>query len=476
MAASTIPVDDDWQSKKSLSQALWYMYKQQLGCDVIFEVGSSLERIGAHATILMSRSQIFFSEFAQGLPEREIVLTEAQPEEFEVFMKYLYTGTLNMVDVSPDPVIKLAEKYHLYELERQLMSCQLEKMKVDDFCPFVRKFEREMTDVIKFNCLEYVFKQPGKVFKSNTFTVLPASFLKELLSHEYLVLEEDIICTAVLLWASKACELQKLEVTGANQRLVLGEILFEIRFPLLSSNYFTEHISEKGLLSSSEEVQIFKSFFNPNKKKDATITFNSNPRKAPAAPFKYGTSVPGSTADMLRHQNSSLVSVPSLPILHTLASGDERTIMRFTERGSGWGYRTNRKDAIAFTCSKNIRLVSVYIYGNCNHDGVMDVTLAIMKDEKQLTTTEVQVHCKKSKPNYEINVENTSGSYGINIPANEEYHIVLSINGDNGYYGKGGKPKCSENGVEFEFRSSKLSTNNTTVGIGQIAGFKFTLV
>ena len=77
----------DWQSRTPYPKSIWFLCKNQIGCDVVFEVGPDLERTGAHSTVLMSRSSIFFNEFAAGVPEKEIQLPEFQPEEFICFLE-----------------------------------------------------------------------------------------------------------------------------------------------------------------------------------------------------------------------------------------------------------------------------------------------------------------------------------------------------------------------------------------------------
>lgn len=368
-------------------------------------------------------------------------------------------------------MLALAEKYKVTELIKLLVARQLEGMAVKEFCPFVRKNEKHMTDLIKFKCLEYVFKQPEEVFKSESFQLLPFSFLKEVLSHERLVLDEEIICSAVLLWASKECEMRKIEVNGKNQRLILGDTIYEIRFPLLSQDFFTENISEKGLLTDAEEVHILKYYLNPKKVQD--LKFKTNKRAAPGSPFKFS---PSRETSMDTSLTGSLTTGSDMPIVHPLTGAKQGYVERFTERGIGWGYRGNKKDAIAVVASADIRIDFIYIFGNCRDDGNMDISLVIKDNQENvISSTEETIACTVSKPTYEIGVENENGSYGVHLNANEEYHIVLTVNGDNGFYGKCGKRQCSAEGVDFEFKMSRYSSNNTSVSIGQIAGFKFAI-
>lgn len=471
MGSEALSVYEDWQSKTSYPQSIWQLWKHQIGCDVIFEVGPDLERVGVHSTVLMSRSVVFFGEFAAGLPDQEIQLPEFQPEEFSCFLEFLYTGDLDITGISLLQVLALAERYKVTELVKLLVARQLDNMAVEEFCPFVRKNESHMTDLIKFKCLEYVFRQPEAVFKSESFKLLPFSFLKELLAHDRLVLDEEIICTAVLVWAGKECEMRRLEENGQNQRLVLEDALYDIRFPLLSQDYFTENISEKGLLTDTEEVHILKYYLNP--KKVLGSKFKTTERVAPSSPFKFS---PSSETAMNMSMTGSMTLDPDIPIVHPLTGAKQEYVQRFTERGTGWGYRGNRQDAVVVVSSEDVRIDFIYIYGNCRNDGNMDVSLVI-KDDKDnvLSSTEATIFCTVSKPTYEIGVENESGSYGVRLNAKEEYHIILTVKGENTYFGKVGKSKCSAEGVDFVFKNSRYSTNSTSVSIGQIAGFKFAI-
>lgn len=367
----------------------------------------------------------------------------------------------------------LAERYEVRELIRCLLEDQLNRMKVEQFCPFVHQYESHMVDYVKFKCLEYVFKQPYAVFQSSTFPRLPFAFLKEVLGHDRLVMQEDNICTAVLLWASKKCELYNKEVNGENQREALDDALYLVRFPLLSQDYYTENVSEKGLLTSQEDLQLLKYFLT---KKNVPENFNATKREAPSSPFVY---VPRKGAQQkLPHLATGLHSCGSLPILSPEIRRDQKFVSRFTERGIGWGYRQNKKDAICFMVDKDIILTHVFVYGSCRENGKMNINMVVKDDSgHDLSSTEVDFDCdmKNDSGLYEVGVENAVGSYGVNLLAKTKYHIILSIKAGSTFYGKSGQEEVSYDGVTFEFFESNYSTNNTSVKIGQVAGMKFNL-
>lgn len=389
-----------------------------------------------------------------------------------MYFRFLYTEEARLAGVSFEKVMQLAEKYEVRELIKCLLEDQLNGMRVDDFCPFVHKYEDHMIDVLKFKCLEYVFKQPYAVFQSGTFQQLPLAFLKEILGHERLVMQEDNICTAVLLWASKSCEIHNKEVNGKNQREALSDVLYLIRFPLLSQDYFTENVSEKELLTPQEEVQLLKYFLT---KKNPPEHFIATKREAPSTPFAYVPLKPGQKLPSL---NCGLHAVGSFPILSPDIRSGSKYVSRFSERGIGWGYRNDKTDAIGFTVDKDIVLTHVYVYGLCRDNGDMNVNM-IVRDEHNhdLSCTELKVRCdiKNETGLYEVGVENAVGSYGVRLNSRTKYHVVLSIKTGNTFYGKSGKEECFADGATFEFFDSEFSTNNTSVKIGQVAGMKFTM-
>ncbi|KAL4223139.1 PHR domain [Mactra antiquata] len=472
MASSKVDLTQDWQSSTPFSASIWRLYNEQIGCDVVFEIGQYLERRGSHTTVLMSRSVVFFHEFASGPPNLEIQLPDFQPEEFDCFIEFLYTGKLNLPEgLNKMKVLELAERYRVMELERMLMSRQLSSMKVEEFAPFVKKNEKQMNSLIKFKCLEYIFNQAEAVFKSKNFIQLPLSFLHEVLSHERFVLQEDIISDALLLWSNNACVLQGLEVNGTNRRSVLKDVFYSLRPTLLSKDYFEDNISETGFLSDAEELVVLKHFLNSKRGKDPKFPFVLDERVAPLTPFVYTP-----TGEELEELNDVASSSTDLPIEHPLTSVVEHRVERFAEIGLGWGHFNDNKDAVGLSVSENIRLDYVYVYGPCRTDGNMTVNLEIQDENTVISSTEVKLACTMAETTYEVGVENDSGSYGVHLNANKIYHIIVRIYGENTFYGKIGKSSIQVENVTLTFTDSKYSTNRTSANMGQIAGLKFIIV
>lgn len=97
--------------------------KSEKSCDVIFIVGKGKKEILAHKFILANSSpefeKIFY--FDPKIKENKIVIEEADPEDFEVFLDYCYQFEIS--PISFDRVIslfKFAHKYLMTDLKKYL--------------------------------------------------------------------------------------------------------------------------------------------------------------------------------------------------------------------------------------------------------------------------------------------------------------------------------------------------------------------
>lgn len=70
--------------------------------------------------------------------------------------------------------------------------------------------------------------------------------------HLYLTL---FICPS---WADEFCRRRGLEPVANNLRGALGEIVYKIRFPLMTAEQFTFEVIPLKVLTSEEQVQVFK--------------------------------------------------------------------------------------------------------------------------------------------------------------------------------------------------------------------------
>lgn len=509
------PLDCDWQSQLKTQDAFWHMQKNQVGCDLVFEVGPQKERVGAHSFVLMSRSTRFFHDHLTFKASQFIQIPEVTSITFKEFLRFLYTDVMDYTNWKE--TLYLANKYEVKPLIEQIFDKKLCKSSADEFCYIIRRNE-DMDGYLEYRCLKYVFDNTKLIFECNSFYNLPHSFVLKLLSSEYLVLDENLIYNALFLWAEKACYERRFDGTGVNKKEVLGDILYEIRFPLLPQDFFSDHVSEQGLVDEADEIKILKYYLHPKKPVGDDFKFKTEQRKAPEAAFRYipskferwrpsfegckdeasasgSSDVTGSSEVRSSDQDVSLSLTASTayntgacgpdgkPVRHpdgfSMVSKTNFTdeletdlwrMERFNERDihSGWGYKKETVDAIAVVSSGDIALSAIGFYG-VEPGRKMTGRFKIYQGNKEGWNQEFSFTCYKERKIYDIYL-----SQKVKFCANEEYHILVDLEeGLNGFYGKNGKSQIKAGTTSFSIKPSKYSTNQTDVNMGQIFGFIF---
>ncbi|XP_033726161.1 zinc finger protein 227-like isoform X1 [Pecten maximus] len=119
MEPDQIP-DADWQSERSLLDCLYYLYTSGTASDVAFVVNGGKEQILAHKTILVSRSSVFCAMLDDPtISKWEITLLDTQQHIFSLFLRYLYTDTIDLTVDLATSLLPLARQYCVNHLIRK---------------------------------------------------------------------------------------------------------------------------------------------------------------------------------------------------------------------------------------------------------------------------------------------------------------------------------------------------------------------
>lgn len=424
-----------------------------------------------------------------------------------IFFRYLYTDILDYTNWQES--LYLATLYEVKPLIEKIFDEKVSTVTPGEFFELVQRY-KNMDGYLEYRCMKHVFDNQKLIFDSDSFYHLPYSFVLKVVSSDQLVIDENLIYNALFLWAEKACFEKSLEGTGENKRKVLGDIIYHIRFPLLPQEFFSDHVSEQGLLEEADEIKILKRYLHPTKPLGPDFRFKTEPRKVSESGFPYIPSkferwrpvfdgcddeaAAASSFEMRSESDSQgaaggeavkarqrgcLDGLPTIRPEESLTSqqnfsgqleNDVGQMIRFNERDmySGWGYKKETVDAIAFSSSADIALYTIQVYG-AEAGKKMTGQLKIFKGNTEACSQEFSFTCFKEKKTYDIYLEKL-----VKVLANQEYHILLDIEeGLSGFYGKGGKSCVKVGEMNFSIKTSKYSTNHTDVSMGQIFGFKF---
>ena len=86
-------------------------------------------------------------------------------------------------------------------------------------------------------------------FSSTGFTDIDINTLSAVLDRDSLRIKEAKLFGAVLKWSEAECVRQTLQLSAENKRAVLGRVLAQIRFPLMTVEEFAQGVAQSGILT-----------------------------------------------------------------------------------------------------------------------------------------------------------------------------------------------------------------------------------
>ena len=189
--------------------------------------------------------------------------------------RYIYT---EKADLTGDNVLSLLYAARKYEVTSLLQKCRtfLERnIEPVNVCDILKHAVELNDDEITENCVNYVIKNGKKILFLDGFKTLSKDVLAKVIESNALCVDEDLVFTACIEWATHQCDLQRRKVCDGNIRKCLGDILYLIRFPTMPIETFTSIASRGDILTAEEKVAIFQNFSDASSYEHR---FPANPR------------------------------------------------------------------------------------------------------------------------------------------------------------------------------------------------------
>jgi len=105
--------------------------------DIKIVVGENKTSIYSHKIILSMRSKIFKKLLSENPNLQEIQILEHQYSTVIEFIRYLYTGGLNLTDDNWKAVLPLADEHQISKLKELCFAQMIKKVKVDSVCSLI---------------------------------------------------------------------------------------------------------------------------------------------------------------------------------------------------------------------------------------------------------------------------------------------------------------------------------------------------
>ena len=418
--------DNDWQStKKTVLERNSHMFNNPLMSDIKFTCGESKRKyFYAHKYVLATSSVVFYAMFYGELAEKgsTIHLPDTDEESLEVFLRFLYTEDCKMTAEVAIKVMYLAKKYIVPSLTEKCVKVFQESLEPDNAVTVLEQAMHFDEKKLEKKCWKVVESQTGKVVSSEAFCHISQGTLINILKRDKLSCIKEIeLFQAVLKWSSAQCAKSGLEATGENRRAVIGDALYQIRFPAMSQKEFAQNVSRSGLLTAEEVNSIYDKFTG----------FES-----PGLKWRQ----PERNQPLLKgFKRCNLVDVQAPDASHC----------------------SGCPDRLCFSVNKAATFHGVYLFGN-DKGSKYGVTLEV--DGAKVTGTFTS-EC------------NSEGVYGFNvmlpmtisIEENKIVEMAATISGRRSYRVSKGKQSVAVNGVTMTFSDARRPgpSNNTGENAGQ---------
>ena len=324
-----------------------------------------------------------------------------------------------------------------------------EKYAVNDFVDLCRAFldsninERTVCHIMEnarfFNmtdlhakCLKFIFQLPfyaRSVFKSSGFIRCSRDGIESLIKDDKLPLEEEIIYQSLIRWAEHRCKKEKLDPPNPLQiRKVLGNLIFHVRFPLMSLESFWKDAGENEILSAEEKIQISRMIAG-NVIKDSV--FDTTPRRGK-----------GSVISIMRVENDYCLDFWPDYLIST----------------------NTYNDAIDFKVDKPTFLHGLQMYGSSKKPYTYNIEIDILSKTKTVLSHLPMKTITESTTIFQINLD-----HPCKISPNQMYTVCVKMKGPRRYSGSY-RDHIVHDGYTFNFYARDKSLSVINVNSGEIAG------
>ena len=344
--------------------------------------------------------------------------------------RYLYTDDVKE-DMDGDNVMALlylARKYQVGGLE---MACSNYLKEENLLAPESACFVYEQGFIFDLQTImsdsRLVIQQNAReCLHSEHFYNLRRECVADIIADDNLQIDEKELCRCVLQWAENECERQCISTDDASIRNILGDLLYKIRFPIMSEVDFRQCFASRSFLLPKEKQKIYDAL-----------------RSIPVKEFEFSTKPRNLKAKIMRLT-------------------DETTNVDF-----------NELHVIDFKTTTNVLLHGIVSYGPTEFDShaskVLDVHLDITDPSgTELVNEDMSHSLIYNQKEYELLF-----TKAVRIEADIKYTVQFRFLHDSEWVwqGESGRAEVEHSsGFEVKFYENRKSTETTNVNKGQIPG------
>ncbi|EJD75886.1 BTB/POZ domain-containing protein [Loa loa] len=251
-----------------------------IGFDVDFVVGSTLNtsHFEAHRIVMAAGSKIFermlFGEddsLSPMIKKRKgpdlncpivtIHFSDVDPIAFQTIIDYIYSDfdetSIKIAESAVLNTLYAAKKFEIAVLEKhcvELLGELTPSLAVALLEQAISFGSEELLD----RCHQVIDERSDEALSSDSLTTISIETLKKLVRRSELSPSGELsVFKAVCNWAEAECKRRGIDVTSENKRLVVGDVLNDVRFPTMTVEELGE-AANSGLLSDLEIGVLFR--------------------------------------------------------------------------------------------------------------------------------------------------------------------------------------------------------------------------
>ena len=178
-----------------------------------------------------------------------------------VSLRYIYCEKISLSGNNVMQVLHAAKKYQIPSLVKECTEFLDKNLSAENVLPILEhsRFLDEPKLVKK--CLDKIEKETEVIFSSDEFMEISQQTLSSILDRDGLGLNEVKIFQRCQDWANGRRK------SSQSAREILGDALFKIWFPTMSSTEFADVVCETDILTSNEKSDVLVYLTSSNKQK-----------------------------------------------------------------------------------------------------------------------------------------------------------------------------------------------------------------
>ncbi|XP_060554749.1 BTB/POZ domain-containing protein 1-like [Ruditapes philippinarum] len=227
--------------------------------DVSFVFKESSTKLPAHRLLLSMRSKVFEAMFYGPMAETSgtILIKDTDISTMKIILRFIYSDEVELDGKNVTGCLYVAKKYALDGLVAKCTEFLANTIAVGTACTIYEQAKVYDEISLQTKCFDYIVEHSNDIFLSADFLTLSYDSLLEIMASDCLSSDESLNFMALKRWAGSECVKQDLTTTPKNIRSCLGEIVFLVRFPLMSIDVFAKAVAPTGILTYEEMLMIY---------------------------------------------------------------------------------------------------------------------------------------------------------------------------------------------------------------------------